>query len=371
MNKIFNAARTISTIRAIRTAGLLLVSLFLFSGCDNRSQNNLSTQDTGNTYKWSGQTMGTYYRITLIKSAENSVLDLAVAKQQVDKTLQSIIDSMSTYKSDSEITRFNQLTAPACLVVSQDLLDVVALALEVSEASGGAFNPLVGALVNRWGFGSTSFKASEFQLPTDQEILGLLAATDTSSLRLNTAEYSLCKSAEVALDLSAIAKGYGVDKVAETIEQLGVGDYLIDIGGEVRVKGLNPRGEVWKLAIEKPGLQLGSVQQLVNLDAGAIATSGDYRNFIEHQGIRYSHTIDPRSGNPVRHNLASVSVIAANTALADAWATAFSVMGAEQAQLMAQNMSLAVYLLKRENSAQQEPSYSTWHSAAFSQYMQQ
>lgn len=315
--------------------------------------------------------MGTYYRITLIEPVQNGVFDLATAKQQVDKTLQSIIDSMSTYKSDSEISRFNQLTAPACLAVSQDLLDVVALALDVSVASGGAFNPLVGPLVNRWGFGSTSFNDSEFQLPSEQEIKALLAATDISALALNSAEQSLCKLADIALDLSAIAKGYGVDKVAEAIEQLGIGDYLIDIGGEVRVKGLNPRREVWKLAIEKPGLSLGTVQQLVNLDKGAIATSGDYRNFIEHKGIRYSHTIDPRSGYPVRHNLASVSVIAPNTALADAWATAFSVMGAEQAQQMAQNLSLAVFLLKRENSAQQEPSYSTWHSNGFNRYMQQ
>ena len=181
-----------------------------------------------------------------------------------------------------------------------------------------------------------------------EEVARLLALTDISKLYVNTNSNSLCKAADIEVDFSAIAKGYAVDRVAAELSGLSINNYLVDIGGEVIVKGHNPQGNAWRLAIEKPAFRPGEIEQVVNLHDVAIATSGDYRNFFEYEGNRYSHTIDVRNGYPVQHNVASVSVIADTAAVADAWATALNVMAPEQIKQLAKEQNLAVFIITRE-----------------------
>ena len=319
------------------------MSLFLFVGCDYSAN---TSADSFVTHRWSGETMGTYYRLTVVENANSHSFDLNLAKQQVELQLDAVIASMSTYEADSEISIFNRLAANNCLAVSQPLLDVVQLSIAINAVTAGAFNPLVGPLVERWGFRQST---AAFVYPKASEIASLLERADISALSVNKEAQSLCKSADLAVDLSAIAKGYAVDLVAKQLTALSITNYLVDIGGEVMVSGHNPQGEDWRLAIEKPVFRAGEIEQVVALRDVAIATSGDYRNFFEYQGKRYSHTIDVRTGYPVTHQLASVSVIADSAAEADAWATALNVMGPEEAKRLAAEQNLAVFLITREN----------------------
>jgi len=177
----------------------------------------------------------------------------------------------------------------------------------------------------------------------------LLALADLSKLLINTNTQSLCKTDDIEIDFSAIAKGYAVDRVAAELSALSINNYLVDVGGEVIVSGHNPQGGAWRLAIEKPVFRAGEIEQVVSLQDVAIATSGDYRNFFEYQGKRYSHTIDVRSGYPVQHNVASVSVIAETAAEADAWATALNVMAPAEIKQLAAKQNLAVFIITRDN----------------------
>ena len=347
------------------TAALVLVSLFLFVGCDS----SRSLAENQLTHRWSGETMGTYYRVTVVENSNDDhaavnapPFDLDLAKQQVEQQLAVVIASMSTYEADSEISTFNRLASNHCLAVSQALLDVVQQSIDINAATAGAFNPLIGPLVERWGFGQSN---AAFVYPDVAEISALLARADMSALSINRQTQSLCKSADIALDLSAIAKGYAVDLVASQLNALGISNYLVDIGGEVRVSGHNPQRVDWRLAIEKPVFRAGEIEQVVALKDVAIATSGDYRNFFEYQGKRYSHTIDVRTGYPVQHSLASVSVIARSAAEADAWATALNVMGPAEAKRLAAEQNLAVFLITRENSNNAELEGKTENDAGF------
>ena len=343
-------------------AWLLIATLFLLSGCEKAPQ----------VHKWSGQTMGTHYAITVVEhKGTQPPFDLPQAQSWVEAELQALNQAMSTYREDAEITRFSQLAAPGCQSVSEPFAQVLTLALDVAERSDGAFNPLVAPLVERWGFGR---EQQPFEFPQVDEIARLQSLASLEQLQFDPATARLCKTGAVALDFSAIAKGYAVDRLAEGLTAMGAEHYLVDIGGEVRVRGQNPGGVAWRLAIEKPQAGFGHVQQVVHLfDDSAIATSGDYRNFFDYQGQRYSHTIDPRTGYPVEHNTASVSVIAATAAAADAWATALTVLPPTQVSALAVEESLAVYMLTRENTAQSpdesEPGYSIWYSPGFKPYL--
>ncbi len=375
------------------TAVLAIASLFLLSGCDNSPE----------VYRWNGSTMGTHYSITVVgvgaktvdslsngtdagnlnsKTNTNlSTFSLDKTKQAVEKVLESVNASMSTYLFNSEISRFNRLDVQQCLVVSRQFMDVMQVSSQVYRASNGAFNPLVGSLVNRWGFGPSLDQEESgdtaFKFPSESEIKKIMLSLDMSSLDINKDNQSICKHANVTLDFSAVAKGYAVDKVAEALMALGVENYLVDIGGELRVLGHNSSGEPWRLAIEQPQLARDTVQQIIAMTRGAIATSGDYRNFFIHEGQRYSHTIDPRTGFPVTHGLTSVSVIAASAAEADAWATALSVLGPQEAKQVIVEYQLAVFLVERNvaeslllrQRGSTEVTYETWYSNAFASYL--
>lgn len=282
-----------------------------------------------------GQTMGTAYRVVARCPA---TLDAA----RIENVLADVNASMSTWDEDSELSRFNASPVGEWTTLSPPLAEVMRTALTLSAMSDGAFDVSVGALVDVWGFGPTP--ASGW--PEAAEIEAALAHTGFRHLEL--VGDRLRKNLVVRLDLSAVAKGYGVDAVAAAVGSQGCTDYLVDIGGEVRVRGENPQGRPWRLGIEMPD-ESGLAHRVLPLSEGAIATSGDYRNFFERDGKRYSHTIDPRLGTPVTHALASATVVHESAMWADGYATLIAVLGPEAGFAFAERKNLAAYLLVRGN----------------------
>ena len=312
--------------------------------------------------------MGTYYRVRVVAEAG----DREVIRGLVEERLDAVDRAMSTYRDDSEISRFNQLAAGESLVFSEETWAVLALAWRVREASGGAFDPTVGPLVDAWGFGAPGRDAEPTPVADDRlaEMRGAIGA-----IELLSQERRVLKLEDgAALDLSAIAKGWATDRVSEALSQAGFGNHLVEVGGEVRTAGHSPAGDAWRTAIERPPVPATDsppsapiaapedatgpgLQRILPFFDGSLATSGDYRNYWERDGVRYSHTIDPRTGRPVEHALASASVFHESCAMADAYATALLVLGPEEGLRWAdQNDIAALLLVYREDSLEERPS---------------
>jgi thiamine biosynthesis lipoprotein len=252
---------------------------------------------------------------------------------------------MSNYVEDSEVSRLNRWTELQAFEVSSDTLEVLQHATEISATTGGAFDITVAPLVSAWGFGPPGRPAEQ---PTDEEIEQLRMLTGWEKLFVDRETSSVTKAhPELTVDLSAIAKGFGVDRVADALEKEGVENFMVEVGGEVRTRGLNLQGEPWRIGIERPVPNEQAIDLIVPLGGLAMATSGDYRNYYEAEGRRVSHTIDPRTGFPITHNVASVSVIAPLCVRADAYATGLLVLGPEGFDL-ADELGLAAYFLQRD-----------------------
>ena len=318
---------TTSAGRAIRCfAGW---GLLLFVGLPWLMVSCAEPVETG-VVSFSGQTMGTTYRVGLAAQTPRSKWppDTSEVQQRVKKRFAEINRLMSTYDPESELSQFNESHSRDWFAVSDDTAHVVAFALEVAEKTGGAFDPTVGPVVNLWGFGPGKRREEP---PTEDTIrrASLHVGYQKISVRSDPPALSK-KTPEVVLDLSAVAKGYAVDQVAELLSAQGFGGAMVEVGGEVRTFGTKPDQAPWRIAIEKYPVSGGDFQQILELRAAAIATSGDYHNFFESNNVRYSHTIDPQTGRPVQHSLAVVSVHAETCMEADALATALLVMGAER-----------------------------------------
>ncbi len=291
-----------------------------------------------------GSTMGTSYSVQLVDAPAS--LDADALQRRIDALLLDINGLMSTYQPDSELSRFNANASTEWVPVSAELARLVAEAQAISTASGGAFDVTVGPLVNLWGFGP-EVKADE--LPSQDEIDAALARIGYAKLQVRLDPPALRKQQpDLYLDLSAIAKGYGVDRVAVLLTEAGIVNALVEIGGELYGHGHNGRGEPWRIAVEKPDPRARRVFRVVPLLDRGMATSGDYRNFFELDGRRYSHSIDPATGRPVAHALASVTVLGDSTALADAWATALLVSGPERGFALAQRLGLEALLIEHD-----------------------
>lgn len=327
-----------------------LIALLLIGGCDHAPE----------VVKISGSKFGTSYHITIVAD-QPAPADLA---EQIDAALDVVDLSMSTYKSESELSLFNRLPATETVAASPELWTVLQTSRQVWQQSAGAFDPTVGPLVDLWGFGP---QMTNDRIPSDDEIAKALASIGYQYLVLNSDEQTISKALPLRLDLSAVAKGYAVDQVADLLEMLALPDYLVEVGGEMRVSGLNPKGQPWRIAIETPDA-MGQVDNIIALESAAIATSGDYRNYFEKDGKRYSHSIDPRTGRPIEHRLASVTVVADRCIDADAWATAFLVMGDEAALEIANQQSIAVYMLVKAK-AEAKDQFTAVYSDAFKQYL--
>lgn len=297
-----------------------------------------------------GSTMGTNYSVTLPQPPTH--LNHSRLRTDIEGILTKLNDQMSTYRGDSELSRFNQSETTDWVNASEDLVAVIQTALGVSKLSDGAFDVTVGPLVNLWGFGPGQ---QDDRIPTSQEVAAALMRTGYQQLHARTSPPSIKKDeGHIYVDLSAIAKGYGVDKLAEHLDSLGVSDYLVDIGGELRAKGHNASGSAWRIAIEKPTPGERSIHEIISITEGAMATSGDYRNYFEKDGKRYSHTINPKTGLPIAHKLASVTVINASTMYADAMATALLVLGPELGYSLAEREALAaLFIVKSTNGFSQ------------------
>ncbi len=223
-----------------------------------------------------------------------------------------------------------------------------AMAREISEASGGAFDITVGPLVNAWGFGPENPTPDG---PSDEELIALRERVDYRKVEVNVEECTIRKARpDIYCDLGAIAKGYAVDLVAVVLEDLGFTNYMVEVGGEVRAHGVNANGVPWQIGIEKPDVARRTIQRTISLVDMGMATSGDYRNYYERDGVRLSHTIDPRIGRPIAHKLASVTVLHKGCAMADGYATAFMVLGLDEGYALAENLGMAALFIVRDES---------------------
>ncbi|MEN8174336.1 MAG: FAD:protein FMN transferase [Pseudomonadota bacterium] len=290
-----------------------------------------------------GETMGTGYSVKLaIHQHEPAAAGL---KERIDARLEEINRQMSTYRQDSEISVFNSRARTDPFPVSADFVRVAELSRNVAELSDGAFDPTVAPLVELWGFGPAP---SAGLPPARADIEAAVAQVGFRGILIDASVRTIRKARpDLRLDFSAVAKGFAVDAVFEMLAEAGYRDFLVEIGGEVRARGLRPDGNPWRVAVEKPLDGERLVEVVVPLDDRAIATSGDYRNFFEVDGRRYAHILDPRTGWPPENGVASVSVIASDAMTADAMATALMVMGPDQGLRLAAKQDLAVLFILR------------------------
>ncbi|AHF03611.1 thiamine biosynthesis lipoprotein ApbE [Marichromatium purpuratum 984] len=313
---------------------LLLGALLALAGC--------AQDDT--PVELQGRTMGTHYSVKLYGLPDT--LSVEQLQAQIDARLEQVNDLMSTYRPDSELSRFNASDSGDWFPVSLELAALVALAERISIFSIGAFDVTVGPAVNLWGFGPGQ---PPEQLPSDAQLAEVRERIGFPRLEYRLDPPALRKEKPgVYVDLSGIAKGHGVDQVAAVLESAGVTDYLAEVGGELRASGTKPDATPWRIAIERPESGVREVHRIVTLHDAAMATSGDYRNFYERDGKLYSHTINPITARPVTHTLASVSVIAADCAQADALATALLVLGPEAGLALAEAHDIAAFFVVRE-----------------------
>ena len=294
-----------------------------------------------------GTTMGTTFAVTVVPGAGAAAVAEGLPAS-VQRRLDGIEERMSHYRPASEVSRFNAARTTEPRPMSRETLGVVAEALAVSRVSGSAFDVTVGPLVEAWGFGPGGRAPAA---PDEATLAALRGRVGAELLEVDLAAGTLRKRrGDVVVDLSAIAKGYAVDAVAALLDDLGFGDHLVEIGGELRAAGTNEAGTPWRVAIERPVPGAPAAQRILPLQDAALATSGDYRNFYDLDGARVSHTVDPRTGRPVTHGLLSVSVIAARCALADARSTALNVLGPEEGYALAVDQGWAALFVEDDGA---------------------
>lgn len=288
-----------------------------------------------------GSTMGTTYSVKVA----GRVHDSQALRTAIDTRLEAVNDQMSTWRVDSEISRFNASASTDWFAVSPDFLAVTRSAKELGRLTKGALDVTVMPLVDLWGFGPAF---SPEAVPDAAAIAVLLPHVGREKIEIRDDPPGLRKvDAAVRIDLSAIAKGFGVDAVVELLSGMGYRNFLVEIGGEVRGRGVRPDGNAWRVAVEKPAAGERAVELVVPLHDAAIATSGDYRNFFEFNGIRYSHVVDPRTGSPPDNGVASVTVVTADATTADGLATGLMVMGKDAGLALAEREGLAVLFILR------------------------
>lgn len=326
--------------RRSRAFILFLAAFLLSGGCARSSRVERPLVSIA------GETMGTEYsvKVALEEGREASDDLVAEIRKIVAEELDTIDRKMSTYREDSELSRLNAHPAGKPFDLSPETYEVLDLSLRVSEETGGAFDVTVGPLVNAWGFGPEETRGE----PDARAIAQALERVGYRKLRLSAEDRSAIKArADLYCDLSAVAKGYAVDRVSKALSARGFRDHVVEVGGEVRASGRNARGEPWRIAIQKPVPFTRQFARLVPMSGLSVATSGGYRNFFERDGKTYTHIIDPRTGKPVEHTLVSASVFHPECAVADAYATAMIVLGPEEGLRLAERLDLAVLFIFR------------------------
>ncbi|QSP94341.1 FAD:protein FMN transferase [Marinobacter salinisoli] len=347
-------SRMLRPVRVFMASAIVALVVTALAGCSFEPEENI--------WEISGPVFGTTYHISVVLPEDESRLQQLA--EGIEGELEAVDASMSTWRADSELSVLNRTEDQSQWIsLSEPLFEVLKRSKEISELTGGAFDVTVGPVVNLWGFGP---EARPETVPSDERLAKALSETGYEHLELRALTPGLRAQVRQYIDLSAIAKGYGVDAVARYLDSEGVGAYLVEIGGEVRVKGRKPGGDAWRLAIEEPTSGARQVNRVIALDGKAMATSGDYRNYYESEGRRYSHTIDPSTGQPISHNLASVTVIAEDCMTADALATGFNVMGFERARALAVRENIPAYFIVRAKDG-----FETHQTPAFSSFVTQ
>ncbi len=289
----------------------------------------------------SGATMGTTWSVKLIAA----VSALPALERGIQARLDQVVAQMSTWERGSDISRYNRAGAGSRHTLPAEFAEVLDAALTLAADSDGAYDPTIGPLVDLWGFGPAGACA---QTPTADALADARVRVGWRRLGYDAATRALTQPGGACLDLSSIAKGYGVDRVADWLLAQGVEHCLVEVGGELRGHGRRPDGSAWRVAVERPGSDGDAATAVIALDGDAIATSGDYRRYFDADGRRYAHTLDPRSGAPIDGELASVTVLHAQCMQADGLATALSVLGAREGLAYANRRGLAALFVVRE-----------------------
>lgn len=306
--------------------------------------------------KFTGKTMGTHYHVVALRGGK--AVDREALAAAIDSALADVTVEMSNWDAASEISRVNA-AGTETMRLSPALTDLMANANAVHRASDGRFDVTVGPLIDLWGFGAAGVAP---HVPADVEIAEALALTGQTRV-LTLEGDKLSKSvAGAEIYLPAIGKGHGVDRVAAAVRSFGIENFMVEIGGDLYTAGHNADGTPWHIGIESPVAGARSVYDVVDVSNLGMATSGDYRNFFEADGTRYSHIIDPTTGRPITHNTVSASVLTENAMLADAWSTAMLVLGRERGLQIAEEQDLAVVFIDRDGT----DGYKTTQSSRFS-----
>jgi len=339
-------------VGGIKRKIILLAAVLTLAACGTSATHHQLSE-------FNGLTMGTSWRVKVVGLPDT--ISHSSISRSIDSTLTAISESMSTYDEKSELSRFNSSSGTDWFAVSEALVEVLGAANEISRLTGGAFDVTVGPLVNLWGFGPSGTVG---KAPDENKIELARARTGYARMELRQAPAAIRKHEPgLYLDLSSIAKGYAVDRIAELLEQQGIEDYLVEVGGELRGKGHNERATGWRVGIERPTDTDRVVYAAIELDGSGMATSGDYRNYFEQDGQRYSHTINPVTGRPVTHRLASVTVVTSSAMRADALATALMVMGPQEGYALAELAGIAAFFIVKADKG-----FTDRSSSAFVQY---
>ena len=325
----------------LKRGSILLLLVFLFIACEQQREPKQYP------LHYSDAIFGTSF--TIKASLIPRTLKTNELRVQIKQLLDKLNGQMSTYQQDSELSKINANESSEWLTVSTDLYSVLKQANEISVLSNGAFDVTIGPLVNLWGFGPDPMS---FVVPEKSLIDTQLKTTGYKKILFDDKTNKIKKlSPDIYIDLSAIAKGYAVDQVGLLLEKQGISNYMVEIGGELRLKGKNISNEPWRIVVEKPIIEMGVIQKVLPLSNISVATSGDYRNFFESGGVRFSHTIDPRFGQPIKHKLASITILSDTTMKADALATALMVLGAEEGYKIAEQEKIAaLFIIKTEDA---------------------
>ena len=298
-------------------------------------------------HHFTGPIMGTFYNVKVVASlSERSAAKL---DQTLREILEAVDNKMSTWKPESELSRFNNHQSTDPFKLSKETLQVFEIARQVSEQTRGAFDVTIGPIVNAYGFGPDQSRADG---PSEEEITALLTRVGFEKLHLDLQTQTIAKQdPNLYCDLSGVAKGYSVDAVAEALNDMGHERYMIEVGGEVRARGTNFRGSAWQIAIEKPVSDAREIEMILPISELAMATSGDYRNYQEMDGRRITHLIDTRTGRPIDNKLASVTVLHPSCAWADAYATAIAVLGPEEGMALARERAIAIFMIVHDGES--------------------
>lgn len=329
----------------------VLLCLLVLAGC-------AETETPSEVKRLEGGIFGTFWMVSIADPVSDE--QLTVLRLGIEETLAHVDLQMSTWKPQSELMQLNGHPVGEWLVLSPELMQVLSLSQTISAQSGGAFDVTVGHLVNLWSFGP---EQRPDVIPEPEQLQAGLATTGYSGLELDTSASQARRQQDFFIDLSGVAKGFGVDEVARYLTAQGLSHFLVNIGGELVASGEREPGQSWRIGIELPHSGVQVAHHIIPVKDMSVASSGDYRNYFEVDGQRFSHTLNPLTGWPIDHRVASVTVLAPENAEADAWATAMMVLGTEGLSL-AESLELRVLMLERNGDG-----WTTHLSSAMVEYL--